>query len=94
MSSAAGRSPAKLKGRKAQETKMLNTNVVQIILVDSDYPEVCNLLEKRSVLLNQLRSLWNKPSEERPPIRAELDKIETRIVEIFGRTALYTLTKS
>lgn len=73
---------------------MLNTNVVQIILVDSDYPEVCNLLEKRSVLLNQLRSLWNKPSEERVPIRAELDKIETRIVEIFGRTALYTLTKS
>jgi hypothetical protein len=71
---------------------MLNSNVVQIILVGSDYSEVRNLLEKRTVLLSQLQHDRAKKSGATHPNSAELDQIDARIVEIFGRTALCTLT--
>jgi hypothetical protein len=71
---------------------MLNSNVVQIILVGSDYPEACNLLEKRAVLLSELQRDRSKTSGAIHANSAELDQIDARIVEIFGRTALCTLT--
>jgi hypothetical protein len=73
---------------------MLNSNVVQIILVGSDYPEVCNLLEERAVLLSQLQHDRRKTYGATHSNSAELDQIDARIVEIFGRTALCTLTPS
>ncbi len=73
---------------------MLNSNVVQIILVGSDYPEVCNLLEKRAVLLSQLQHDRHKTLGAKHPNSEELNQIDARIVEIVGRTALCGWTQS
>lgn len=73
---------------------MLNSNVLQIILVGSDYPEVCNLLKNRAVLLSQLQHDRSKTGGTTHTNSAELDQIDARIIEIFGRTALCTLTPS
>jgi hypothetical protein len=73
---------------------MLNSNVVQIVLVGSDYPEVCSLLEKRAVLLSQLQRDRSKTLGATHPNSAELEQIDARIVEIVGRTALCAWTPS
>lgn len=73
---------------------MLNSNVVQITLVDRDYPEVCELLEKRTELLSELQHDRHKTLGAKHPNSEKLDQIDRRIVEIVGRTALYGWTRS
>jgi hypothetical protein len=75
----------------AEKKNMLNSNVVQIELQGTDYPEVCDLLEKRSVLLKQLQRERGTSGAIHSNV-AEMERIEARIVEIFGRTALSKLT--
>jgi hypothetical protein len=70
---------------------VLNSNVVQIVLQRTDYPEICDLLEKRSVLLKQLQRERGLNGAIHSNV-AETEQIEARIVEIFGRTALSKLT--
>lgn len=73
-----------------QGKNILKSNVVQVALKEVDYSEVSNLLERRDVLLSQLRG-GKLPSGDVHPNSAAISKIDARMVEVLGWAVLNTL---